>query len=174
MPTSPSDTAADPGGLNSLPREQLLQQLRSCLDIPRWAEDVAAGVPFPDAESVQRTADTAAPGLTEEEISGALAAHPRIGQRPAGSGTEAAWSRNEQSGVDASDEDLTEQLRRGNADYEQRFGHVYLVCASGRSGAELLEILRSRLHNDPADELRVVDEELRKIARLRLARLIDR
>lgn len=173
MPAPSSDTAADPGGLNSLPRDQLLHQLRSCLDIPRWAEDVAAGVPFPDSVSVQRTADAAAPGLTDGEIHGALAAHPRIGQRPAGSGTEAAWSRSEQSGVDASDDDLTEHLRQGNADYEQRFGHVYLVCASGRSGAELLEILRSRLHNDPDDELRVVAEELRKIARLRLARLIE-
>ncbi|MBE9375043.1 2-oxo-4-hydroxy-4-carboxy-5-ureidoimidazoline decarboxylase [Saccharopolyspora sp. HNM0983] len=174
MPTPPSDTAAGPGGLNALPRAELLAQLRSCLDIPRWAEDIAAAAPFPDADAVQRAADAAAPELTEQEIHQALAAHPRIGSRPEGSGTEATWSRSEQSGVDSADADLAERLHRGNAAYEQRFGHVYLVCASGRSGAELLEILHARLDNDPADELRVVAGELREIARLRVARLIQR
>jgi 2-oxo-4-hydroxy-4-carboxy-5-ureidoimidazoline decarboxylase len=64
-------------------------------------------------------------------------------------------------------------LAEGNREYEARFGHVYLVCASGRTGEELVDVLRSRLGNDPAAERRVVREELGKINRLRLERLVD-
>jgi 2-oxo-4-hydroxy-4-carboxy-5-ureidoimidazoline decarboxylase len=155
--------------INSLPTPELLQRLRACLDVPRWVNAVADRRPFADAAALYDAADTAARDLTDDEIHTALAAHPRIGERPAGS-----WSRAEQSGVDAADAELTLALREGNEEYERRFGHIYLVCASGRSGVELLGILRSRLDNHPDTELRVVAEELRKIARLRLRRLIER
>ena len=75
--------------------------------------------------------------------------------------------------MDFRDAELASALRTANAEYEDRFGHVYLVCASGRSGAELLEVLRSRLHNDPRTELGVVADELRKIALLRLEKVLE-
>ncbi|GAA0525156.1 OHCU decarboxylase [Saccharopolyspora subtropica] len=163
----------EPDRLNGLPRADLVRELLACLDVPRWAEEIADQRPFPDVAAIYAAADTAAPELTAEEIHRALAAHPRIGERAQGTDTSAEWSRSEQSGVDATDADLTRRLREGNDAYERRFGHVYLVCASGRSGAELLEILHSRLDNDPETELRIVADELRTIARLRLARVIE-
>ncbi|SFS43262.1 2-oxo-4-hydroxy-4-carboxy-5-ureidoimidazoline decarboxylase [Saccharopolyspora flava] len=156
--------------LNDSSRADLIDRLLSCLDITRWAADVADARPFADAEAVLRAADAAAPGLTDAEIQQALAAHPRIGERPKDTGRSAEFSRDEQAGVG---DDLAEELRAANLEYERRFGHVYLVCASGRSGQELLEILRSRLGNTPSDELRIVDSELRKIAALRLAKEIE-
>jgi 2-oxo-4-hydroxy-4-carboxy-5-ureidoimidazoline decarboxylase len=166
-------TTTEPDRLNGLSRAELVQQLLACLDVPRWAADVADRRPFADVEAVYQAADAAAPELTAEEIHTALAAHPRIGERATGKDTSAKWSRSEQAGVDGGDAELARALREGNEEYERRFGHVYLVCASGRSGAELLEILRSRLDNEPARELRIVADELRKIARLRLAKVIE-
>ncbi|GAA4620537.1 2-oxo-4-hydroxy-4-carboxy-5-ureidoimidazoline decarboxylase [Saccharopolyspora hordei] len=165
-------TTTRPDRINSLPRAELVERLLACLDVPRWAHDIADQRPFPDVDAVYRAADAAAPALTREEIHQALAAHPRIGERPQGSGTSATFSRSEQAGV-GGDAELARALREGNEAYERRFGHVYLVCASGRSGEELLEVLHSRLDNDPETELRIVEDELRKIARLRLAKVIE-
>ncbi|GAA2808766.1 2-oxo-4-hydroxy-4-carboxy-5-ureidoimidazoline decarboxylase [Saccharopolyspora taberi] len=169
---SPAGNGAEPRRLNALPRPELLDQLLACLDVRRWADEVADGRPFATTTEVYDLADAAARNLTREEIDSALAAHPRIGERAEGEDTSSSWSRSEQAGV-SEDAELREALREGNAEYERRFGHVYLVCATGRSGAELLEILRSRLGNDPETELRIVADELRKIARLRLAKVIE-
>lgn len=173
--SAPSSTGVGPGlaRLNSLPRPDLVKQLLACLDVRRWANEIADGRPYSSDTELYGAADRAAESLTDEEIHTALAAHPRIGQRSSGTDTSASWSRREQSGVDADDTKLALELAEANEEYERRFGHVYLVCASGRSGRELLEILRSRLDNDAATEMRIVADELRKIARLRLARVIE-
>ena len=123
-----------------------------------------AGRPYATRSALLTAADIP---LSSGEVRAAMAAHPRIGEKPKGSGTEADWSRSEQSGVDNADE-----FAAANAQYEAKFGHVYLVCASGRSGEELLKILRSRLDNDPATELAVAGRELVKIAELRLAKAV--
>ena len=157
---------------NAAARAELLPELRACLDVPRWAERVCDARPYDSPDAVLAVADAAARELTPDEVGAALAAHPRIGERPAGAATTAAWSRAEQSGVDSEDAELRAALREGNAAYERRFGHVYLVCAAGRGGAELLAVLRSRMHHDPRTELRVVADELRKIALLRLGKVI--
>jgi 2-oxo-4-hydroxy-4-carboxy-5-ureidoimidazoline decarboxylase len=115
-------------------------------------------------------ADAAVAELSDAEMDAALAGHPRIGER-AGAG-HAASSGREQAGVTGSAADILDALADGNRAYEARFGHVYLVCASGRSGEELLAVLRSRLTNDPVTEWTVTRAELGKINRLRLARLI--
>jgi 2-oxo-4-hydroxy-4-carboxy-5-ureidoimidazoline decarboxylase len=98
-----------------------------------------------------------------------MAGHPRIGERhePAG------WSGQEQAGVRAADEDLTRALADGNAAYEQRFGHIYLACATGRDAAGLLAFLRSRLGNDRETEWGVVASELAKINQIRLRKLLE-
>lgn len=170
-----SSTDAEPGcgRVNDLPRPELVAQLLACLDIRRWADEVADRRPYADSTELYTVSEQAAQNLTADEIHSALAAHPRIGERREGADNTASWSRTEQSGVDGRDTELTTALRRGNERYERRFGHVYLVCASGRSGDELLDILRSRLDNDPETELRIVADELRKIARLRLAKVVE-
>ncbi|MET8994263.1 2-oxo-4-hydroxy-4-carboxy-5-ureidoimidazoline decarboxylase [Amycolatopsis sp. NPDC004169] len=133
--------------------------LTECLAVPRWADAVLAGRPYADLDALQAAADLP---LSSDEIRQAMAAHPRIGEKPAG-----GWARSEQSGVDNAD-----AFTAANAEYEAKFGHVYLVCASGRSGDELLKILRERLGNDPATELAIAGRELVKIASLRLAKAV--
>ncbi|GAA2330918.1 2-oxo-4-hydroxy-4-carboxy-5-ureidoimidazoline decarboxylase [Saccharopolyspora halophila] len=156
--------------LNALAHDELVDRLLACMNVPRWAEDIAAARPYATSGELLNAADEAAPDLTTDEIHRALSAHPRIGEQPRGENRDARFSRSEQAGVG---DELAEELRAANAEYERRFDHVYLVCASGRTGEELLAILRSRLNNDPDTELGIVAEELRKIARIRLEKVID-
>lgn len=151
---------------NDLPAEQARDALLGCCSSRAWAEQLSAGRPYASPAQLYAAADEAVAAMTEADLDEALAGHPRIGERP-GSGHSASSSA-EQSGVTGSAE-----LVAANREYEQTFGHVYLVCATGKTGPELLEILRQRLGNDPATERRVVREELGKINRIRLQRLVE-
>lgn len=142
--------------------------LTACLDVPRWVETLLARRPFGDLAALLAASEALTP-LRPDEVEQAMAAHPRIGEKAGGESTEAGWSRSEQSGVDG---DAAREFAAANAEYEATFGHVFLVCASGRSGAELLENLRSRLPNDPGTELEVAGQELAKIAALRLEKAV--
>ncbi|MGQ0843621.1 MAG: allantoicase [Sporichthyaceae bacterium] len=153
---------------NLLPAEVAAAAVRSCCASPVWAAELAAGRPYPTLDGLAAMSDALVTGLERAEVDAALSAHPRIGERPAGGGAEAASSRREQAGVD---DDLREALAEGNRAYEEKFGHVYLVRAAGRDGAELLALLRERLGNDPATELAVVRRQLAEITALRLRRL---
>lgn len=150
--------------VNSMPAGELAALLLHCLAVPRWADALADGRPYPDAETLFRRADALAARLSDAEVRAALADHPRIGARPAGS-----WPAAEQSGVDDQDVD---PLHTANVEYERRFGHLYLVCATGMTGQDMLADLRARMANEPAAELAVVRRELAKIARIRLGRVI--
>ncbi|MGZ4470344.1 MAG: 2-oxo-4-hydroxy-4-carboxy-5-ureidoimidazoline decarboxylase [Nocardioidaceae bacterium] len=156
---------------NAAPADEVTAALLACCAVPGWAAAIAEGRPYADAPALLARADQAARRLTPAEVDLALAAHPRIGERPAGADPGAAWSRQEQAAVDRDDE-TARALAEGNRAYEDRFGRVYLVCASGRSGAELLADLRRRLGNDDATEAAVVADELRKIALLRLGKVV--
>jgi 2-oxo-4-hydroxy-4-carboxy-5-ureidoimidazoline decarboxylase len=103
-----------------------------------------------------------------------LSAHPRIGERAQGDSKEAAWSRREQSTAAGSGDDGTRAaLTAANHAYEDRFGHVFLIFASGRTQEEILAAARDRIGNDEETERVIVTDELRKIALLRLERLLD-
>jgi 2-oxo-4-hydroxy-4-carboxy-5-ureidoimidazoline decarboxylase len=154
-------------GLNTAPGADVESALLACCASPQWAAQVAAGRPYPSPGALYGSADEALAALDDAEFDAALAGHPRIGDR---SGS--ASSRREQSAVAAASEDTLAALVEGNRAYEERFGHVYLVCADGRSGDELLALLHERLRNDPATEHATAREELRKINRIRLSRLI--
>lgn len=158
---------------NRAPADELRPQLLACCDVPRWVEAVLAGRPYADDEALLKAADESARDLTGDEVGRALARHPRIGERAEGGSTEAAWSRGEQSGV-SRDADTAAALVEANRDYEQRFGRVFLICATGLSGAQVLASLQQRLTHDPATEDAVVADELRKIALLRLRKVVDR
>lgn len=153
---------------NALPDDDASRLLESCAAVPRWADDVMRGRPYGSVEEVLEAARTAADPWTEDEIDAALARHPRIGERPQGSGADAAHSRAEQAGVDTGKAGVAEQLARGNRAYEDRFGHVFLIRAAGRSAEDILATLQQRLTNDPATERRIAAEQLRQIAVLRL------
>ncbi|MFG1820428.1 2-oxo-4-hydroxy-4-carboxy-5-ureidoimidazoline decarboxylase [Kribbella sp. NPDC049174] len=156
---------------NSAPDDRLRPLLAACCDVPRWVDGILAGRPYADVEALTQTADKGLRDLDASEVERALAAHPRIGDRAAGAGTEAAWSRNEQSGV-GDDPEVRAALAAGNREYEERFGRVFLICATGLSAQEMLTSLRQRLTHDESAEAAVVQEELRKIALLRLAKVV--
>ncbi|WP_317494482.1 2-oxo-4-hydroxy-4-carboxy-5-ureidoimidazoline decarboxylase [Haloechinothrix sp. LS1_15] len=157
---------------NDAPSEELSPVLHACCDVPSWVRAVLDGRPYRSREELLQRADQAARRLTESEVDRALAAHPRIGERASGEDTESAWSRSEQSGVER-DEDTARKLTEANRAYEQRFGHVFLICATGLGSGEVLSALESRLDNDQETERGVVADELRKIALLRLERVLD-
>jgi 2-oxo-4-hydroxy-4-carboxy-5-ureidoimidazoline decarboxylase len=121
------------------------------------------------ATGVFEMADVAMDTLTDEEWLEAMSAHPRIGQR---GGDAPASSEREQSRAMGSSPETLAALAAENRRYEERFGHVFLIFASGRSGEEILAELRRRMTNDPATELEEAKLELRKIAKLRLERML--
>jgi 2-oxo-4-hydroxy-4-carboxy-5-ureidoimidazoline decarboxylase len=164
--------AGEPGGLgwlNGLPEEEARRQLLACCSAGRWVDGVAAGRPFPSLTALIELSNKVVAGLAVADLRAALDGHPRIGDQTAD--READWSRREQAGVAGADEAVRRGLAEGNAAYERRFGHIYLVCAAGRTGAELLAVLRARLGNDPETEWGVVRAELGKINALRLGQL---
>ena len=108
-------------------------------------------------------------GLAPADLEQALAGHPRIGESRGADDR----SRREQAGVLGADQATIQALAEGNDEYERRFGHIYLVCATGRNAADLLALLRERLGNDPETEWGVVRRELGKINRIRLTRLLE-
>jgi 2-oxo-4-hydroxy-4-carboxy-5-ureidoimidazoline decarboxylase len=146
------------------------KELTACCSSHQWVEVILGQRPYADADALLAASDAAVADLDDAGLADALTGHPRIGERPAGAGDE--WSRQEQSGVAAAGADVLEEVATANAEYERRFGHVYLVCATGKSADELLAICRSRLANDPVAEQRVVRAELGKIIRIRLGRLL--
>ncbi|HEY3773706.1 MAG TPA: 2-oxo-4-hydroxy-4-carboxy-5-ureidoimidazoline decarboxylase [Solirubrobacteraceae bacterium] len=170
------DAGRGVSALDLVPGDELRVRLRSCCAADAWVEAVMGGRPYASeaellAESDRATAELDAAGLAQ-----ALAGHPRIGDKTAAAhgsdGRSAAWSRGEQAGVTGAATGLLDELAAANAAYEERFGHVYLVCASGRGADELLAVCRARLGNDPATERGVVLEELAKINQLRLTKLL--
>ena len=129
--------------------------------------------PYPDLDALLAASDELVLGLDVSGVDAALAGHPRIGERAVQLDVEsAARSSREQAGMSRASASLQEAMARGNADYEQRFGRIYLVAAAGRSAEDLLALLRSRLNNDPDTELDVVRTELAIITRQRLTELL--
>ncbi|HXW45479.1 MAG TPA: 2-oxo-4-hydroxy-4-carboxy-5-ureidoimidazoline decarboxylase [Streptosporangiaceae bacterium] len=169
--------AADPlTEFNELPATAARDALLACCAAPSWAERMLTGRPYCSARDAVRQSEAIVVSLTDADLGQALAGHPRIGERPAadqaGGPTAAQWSRQEQSRVSTADAQTARELAAANREYEQRFGHIYLVCASGRTAAQLLALLRARLANDDEREWAVVRSELQKITEIRLLRLL--
>ncbi|RAY13198.1 2-oxo-4-hydroxy-4-carboxy-5-ureidoimidazoline decarboxylase [Actinomadura craniellae] len=159
--------------LNGLPPPDAERELLACCGAPAWARAVAAARPFADPAAPLAAAEAASAALAWPDVAEALARHPRIGDRPAGDDRESAWSRGEQSGTATAGHRVARDLHAGNLAYEERFGHVFLICATGLSAADMLAALRRRLDNAPAAEREIVRNELHKIARLRLEKLLE-
>jgi 2-oxo-4-hydroxy-4-carboxy-5-ureidoimidazoline decarboxylase len=176
--TAATGRAAEPEQLawfHGLPAAQARGLLLACCAAEPWASRLVAGRPYPTVAALLRESDAAVVSLTVPELASALAGHPRIGERvPAGreGSRSAGWSRREQSGMAAADEPTRRAIADLNAAYEKRFGHIYLVCATGRTAAELLALLQARLDHDDAAEWRTVRSELRQINRIRLGKLL--
>jgi 2-oxo-4-hydroxy-4-carboxy-5-ureidoimidazoline decarboxylase len=151
----------------SSPRDVLL----TCLAVPRWADEVTDQAPFASSDELLEAARSAAP-LTASEVRQAISDHPRIGEAPRGDSASSEFSRREQDAVDASDAVLAAAIAAGNAEYERRFGRIFLIRAAGRSRAETLVELQRRLELNEAEDMSIVAAELVDIALLRIASLV--
>ena len=127
---------------------------------------MAALWPFPNEDEMFRAADDIWWQLDPEDWLEAFRAHPKIGER-----TSSAWSQQEQSGTASASDNQAAELDRMNRAYEDRFGYIFIICATGKTAEQMLNALRARLNNPPAVEIRIAAEEQRQITRLRLKRV---
>ena len=162
--------------LNGLNEGELRGALSDFCAAPTWIARMAAGRPYATSAAVLAASDKAADGLGRDEWLEAFRHHPRIGERTAGAGQSRlaqASSAREQSGVAAANAGEVDELSKLNHEYEDRFGHVFIISAAGKTPAEILAALRTRLKNDPAAELKIAADEQRRITRLRLEKLFQ-
>jgi len=161
--------------LDVLPPGKAAALLAACCGSRAWTAAMVARRPFATRDALVRGADDEWARLAPADWLEAFSHHPRIGEQsaaaPAG-GTASAWSAGEQARVATAAGPVQQRLALAQRDYEARFGHIFLICAAGKSADEILAAARARLHNDPATELRVAAEEQRQIMRLRLEKLI--
>ena len=162
--------------LNELSAEDAQAEFLKCCGSTRWAQSMTAARPFNSIDDLLAKADSVWWSLEKEDWLEAFRAHPKIGEKKAAAAqSEQAqnWSAQEQAATSGAGREVIRALVEGNREYEQRFGFIYIICATGKSSAELLEILQARLRNDSETELRNAAEEQRKITRLRLEKLLN-
>jgi OHCU decarboxylase len=168
--------------LNALDEKAAARQFLRCCGSSRWAQLMAAARPFASGEAMAHVANATWAALGREDWLEAFAAHPRIGDDASGgSGRSGAaggeeterWSAQEQAGVADAAEATRHKLAEANREYQARFGYIFIVCATGRTAGEMLDILERRLRNDVVEEIEIAAEEQRKITRLRLAKLLE-
>jgi 2-oxo-4-hydroxy-4-carboxy-5-ureidoimidazoline decarboxylase len=157
---------------NSLDASAAAREVLPCCGSTAWADGVASRRPFADVRQLLLASDQVWVALPESAWQEAFDSHPRIGQQHARAATaeSLAMSSHEQSAA-MSDEDATKlALAEGNRQYEEKFGRIFIVCASGKSAAEILTILKARMNHTPAAELLEAAEQQRQITQLRLRR----
>jgi allantoicase len=152
--------------LNVMPAGEVEAELLACCGSRAWARRMAEGRPFQSATDIRQKSDQTWRSLSREDWLEAFAAHPRIGEKGS------RWSEAEQAGARGADAETLAALVEANRQYESRFDHIFIVCATGKSAGEMLGLLRARLDNDPETELRAAAEEQRKITHLRLEKLL--
>ncbi len=163
--------------LNELPDEEAERAFRDCCGSSVWAEMMAASRPFPMLEDLYQRAEKVWFSLPVADHLEAFASHPKIGSnKAAGKQAERAadWSSKEQASVDATTNDVRKHLADANRLYEEKFGFIFIVCASGKTADEMLAICRARLGNSVETELQIAAEEQAKITGLRLDKLLEK
>ena len=161
--------------LHELSAEQAEAEFLKCCGSRSWARALTDARPFADAEALFREADRVWWSLGDEDWLEAFRAHPKIGEQKAAavqSEQARSWSAQEQSGIQDAATETKAALAARNQEYEDRFGFIFIVCATGKTSAEMLAILNERMCNDTGAELRIAAEEQRKISRLRLEKLL--
>jgi 2-oxo-4-hydroxy-4-carboxy-5-ureidoimidazoline decarboxylase len=154
-----------------LPQEEAAREILSCCGSNAWAAGLSSRRPIADELCLLETSDAIWRSLTEADWLEAFRSHPRIGEsltEASAAPESSVWSEQEQQQAATAEEAQKMALKWGNREYEQKFGRTFIVCASGKSAAEILEILRRRLHNDSVTELQQAAEEQRKIMHRRL------
>ena len=161
--------------LNALAEDRAREVLARCCGARRWVEQVVARRPLPAFDDLLIAADEAFATLGPDDWREAFAHHPRIGDLEslrAKFAATAEWASDEQAGVAGARETLIEALVEANRAYEERFGYIFIICATGRSADDMLGALEERLPNEPEEELGIAAAEQMKITHLRLHKLL--
>ena len=161
--------------LNRLSPEHAQAELLKCCGSTAWAKRTSDARPFSNSDELASKADEIWWALREDDWLEAFRAHPKIGGKKAATAQSQQaqnWSAAEQSGVATASSQTIDELADLNRQYEGRFGFIFIVCATGKSSEEMLEILKTRFQNEPATEIRIAAEEQSKIIRLRLEKLL--
>lgn len=159
--------------LNACGEPELHEIFRAVCHSNKWATELSLAAPYDSLADLQRKGASAWSRCREADWKESLAGHPRIGEKAAGKDLASKWSRGEQSKAAAPDQAVKDELRARQVAYEERFGFIFLICATGRSSTEILAALNQRMEQPPERELQTVAEELAKIIHLRLEKLIE-
>lgn len=163
------------GRLNSSSLQEAEAEFRKCCGSSEWARRMAQLRPFRTVEQLLDSAGRVWEQLDERDWLEAFRRHPKIGEKKAAATQvpqSSAWAGEEQAGTQRAAAKILDALSHANRKYENRFGFIFIVCATGKSAAEMLALLEQRLHNSPAAEIRIAAEEQSKITRLRLEKLL--
>jgi 2-oxo-4-hydroxy-4-carboxy-5-ureidoimidazoline decarboxylase len=158
---------------NCLSTEEAVTEILPCCGSKTWAGRMAARRPFSGEATLLAASDEIWRNLAEADWMDAFRSHPRIGESQApqsAAGQSATWSKQEQQSVTTAGDAVKIALAEANREYERRFGHIFIVRATGKSGPEILETLRRRLENDKQTELCEAAEQQRQITQIRLKR----
>ena len=161
--------------LNSLTADEAVKELLQCCGSKRWAREMATARPYASIETLLATAHDIWWSLDTSDWLEAFRSHPKIGEKKAKDKVSAQsqqWSGEEQSGVASASQDTVDSLASLNEDYEQKFGFIFIICATGKTSDEMLRTLRDRLQHDPESELPIAAAEQGKITELRLKKLL--
>lgn len=162
--------------LNTLPNERLVEELTRCCGSSAWVKRMLPFFPADDLVELLEDAEEQWWHCGEEDWKEAFAHHPKIGDTDSlrkKFATTAQWASGEQSGMNIASQQTIEALAKGNKQYEDKFGYIFIVCATGKSADEMLAILESRLQHDPKEEIEIAADEQNKITKLRLEKLLE-
>jgi len=162
--------------LNALPHDEAVKALLQCCGSTRWAEEVSKSRPYSNLETLIASADGVWWSLQPNDWLEAFRSHPRIGEKKAAatvSDRSREWSGQEQAGVSTASRETVDALAALNWAYEQKFGFIFIICATGKTSEEMLEALKQRLENDAETELPIAAFEQGKITELRLKKMIN-
>jgi OHCU decarboxylase len=163
--------------LNELATEEARKELLKCCGATRWAGAVEQERPYGSVEQLIAKANDVWWALDASDWLEAFRSHPKIGEKKTANAVSAQsqqWSTQEQQGVQHAAPNAIERLAKLNADYEKKFGFIFIVCATGKSSDEILALLEKRLLNEPAAELPIAAAEQARITELRLRKLLNR
>jgi 2-oxo-4-hydroxy-4-carboxy-5-ureidoimidazoline decarboxylase len=167
-----NETLAD---WNKLDQASAVASILPCCGSARWARELVETRPINTETELLERSDVIWKALSPDDWDEAFRSHPRIGERRTATATAQSveWSSSEQSSMARSSTEIRAALEQGNQLYEQRFGRIYIVCATGKSAEEMLADLQRRLHNKVETELQEAAEQQRQITRLRLRKWLD-
>ena len=162
--------------LNTLNKQQLIAELMKCCGSSAWVYRMLPYIPADDMIELLEDAEEQWWQCSESDWKEAFAHHPKIGDVESltkNFASTAQWASGEQSAVNVASKETIEALAEGNRLYEEKFGYIFIVCATRKSAEEMLEILQSRLKNNPEEEIHIAADEQNKITKLRIEKLLE-